>query len=183
MLFSSAFARRSSDPSHISFSKGRDEPATFPRVTSIRLLSHTFPWVIDIHAGNPEIGVTCGDVVDQLSNFLLSRIGQGDFDAAPRRTQSKISETYHLNRSRAHGVPGGRMGEGLMRADWLGVETMFEGIEKDADYVRSRLSLQSRKELPCIWVLRCARRTAMTEDEMRELDIRAERLSLSEGIQ
>lgn len=172
MLYTSSFAQRSSDPSHLSWSRGREDPATFPRVSSMRLLSRNFTWIVDIRAAHRDVGVTCGDVIDQLSEFLHMHTNQAEYDAASGATRRKVGEAYHLNRSRAYGVPGGRMGEGLLRADWLGPESMFEGIERDAEFVRARLAINSRKELPCVWVLRCTKRWIMSEEEQRDFDQR-----------
>jgi hypothetical protein len=70
MLFSIAHCHHSTDPSHRSWSNGRQEPATFPRVTELRMISHAFPWIVNIRATNRAIGVTCGDLIEQLSEHL-----------------------------------------------------------------------------------------------------------------
>ncbi|KAN0073725.1 hypothetical protein V8E55_011979, partial [Tylopilus felleus] len=40
-----------------SWVKGRNAPATFPRLTYIRIISRAFPWMIHARADNPELGV------------------------------------------------------------------------------------------------------------------------------
>lgn len=160
MLFSTALCRRSTDPIDRSWSVGRQEPATFPRVSSIRLLSQTIPWLIDIPASNPTIGVTCGDVIEQLSDYLQGRISKKDFDKASRETQEALKATYHHNRSRDEGVPGGRLGEGLKRLDWLGPKTMWGGLEKNDALVREVCD----EVLPCILELKCDPRPIADDD-------------------
>ncbi|TDL15868.1 hypothetical protein BD410DRAFT_777654 [Rickenella mellea] len=171
MLFETARAKRSDDSRSLSWSKGRDEPATFPRVTSLRLLCRTFPWTVDIKAHRRELGVTCGDVIDQLCTFLMGHVSGSEYNASSNVVKRKVTETYQMNRSATHDVPGGRLGEGLKRIDWLGTDTMFEGVEFDPEYVRRRLGFTSRgKDLPCVWVLNCGKRWVLSDEERREME-------------
>ena len=71
MLFPTSDCRRSVDPAHVSWSSGRGDPATFPRVTNLRLVSDTYPWMIDVHARDPDIGVTCGEVDDFIHENVM----------------------------------------------------------------------------------------------------------------
>ena len=82
MLFSTAHCHRSTDPSHRSWSNGRQEPATFPRVTELRLVSRAFPSIVDIRATNRAIGITCGDLIEQLSDHLQRRLRKEDYEGA-----------------------------------------------------------------------------------------------------
>ena len=147
----------------MSWSEGRDDPATFPRVTSLRIMSRSFPWIVDIRAGNPSIGVTCADVIDQLSAFLLGTQQQSDFESESMSKQRLISQTYYENRSAGDGVPGGRMGRAMCKIDWLGRDTMFDGLERDTEFVRHQTSLNSKKDIACMWVLRCGKRPVYGE--------------------
>ena len=147
----------------MSWADGREDPATFPRVTSLRIMSRSFPWIVDIQAVDPSIGVTCADVIDQLSTFLLGAQQQSDFESEPLTKQRLISKTYYENRSAADGVPGGRMGRAMCRVDWLGRETMFDGLERDTEFVRHRISLNSKRDIACMWVLRCGKRPGSSD--------------------
>lgn len=163
MLFSTALCRRTTDSEDRSWSVGRQAPATFPRVSSLRLLSRTIPWLIDIPASNPAIGVTCGDVIERLSEYLQGRISKNDYSKASRETQEALKMTYHHNRSRDEGVPGGRLGEGLKRLDWLGQKTMWGGLEKNDALVKEVCA----EVLPCILELKCDPRPLIAEDDVR----------------
>lgn len=175
MLFSSAYVHRSTEADNRSWMTGRDEPATFPRVSSLRLISRQFTWVIDVKARRRSNGVTCEDVIDQLSDFFQSSCPKAEFQEASRAFQGQVSAAYHMNRSRMDGVPGGRLGQGLRRCDWLLDHTMFDGIELDVEYVRDRMSLHASRDIPCMFVLNCARRLGMTPEEIRAHDSRETR--------
>lgn len=176
MLFSPTFVHRSSEPANYSWTSGRDLPATFPRVTSLRIVSRRIPWVAEITARHRRTGVTCGDLIDQLGEFLNAHVEASAFEACPDGAKRRIRQTYYLNRSMADGVPGGRLGEGLRRCDWLGEDTMFDGIETDEEFARERLGMPRRStgdmDLPCVFVLKCIRRLPMTQEERREQDAR-----------
>ncbi|THH06677.1 hypothetical protein EW145_g3923 [Phellinidium pouzarii] len=126
MLFSSAYVQRSNEPQDQSWIKGRDSPATFPRLGTLRIISRRFPWFIDVRARDPAIGITCGDVIDTLSAFFSELTLQQEFEARSKADQAKISEAYHHNRSRSHDVPGGRMGIGLRRVEQASTEVMVK---------------------------------------------------------
>lgn len=164
MLFSTAHCHRSTDPTHRSWSNGRQEPATFPRVTDVRFVSHVFPWILDIKAANPAIGVTCGDVIEQLSDHLQRRLRKEDYDGASGTKRRAIRDAYHYNRSRNAGVPGGQLGDGLKALDWLGPQTMFGGMQLNEALVLDRFNVV----LPCMLELVCIERPVVADDEPEE---------------
>ncbi|KAG5642329.1 hypothetical protein DXG03_003004 [Asterophora parasitica] len=164
MLFESNNCQRSTDPSHISWSAGRDAPATFPRVTSLNIISETFPWMITIRADKPNIGVTCGEVIDSLSDGFQLLTPREDYDALPKPQRQIVGQTYRHNRSREPGVPGGRLGEGMRRLDFLGMDTTFGGIYKNDRLVQKIVGAP----LPCTFVLKCVRRYALTVEEIKQ---------------
>ncbi|KAJ3891342.1 hypothetical protein GG344DRAFT_77027 [Lentinula edodes] len=174
MLWASNMVQRSSDSPQTSWSNGRGSPATFPRITSLRLLPNLLPFTIDVLARNPDIGVTCGDVIDAISDSMRKHSGQSDFDSLPADRKRKVSEAYRHNRSRAPGVPGGSLGDGLRRMDFLGTETMFGGIREDPTAVKRICG----EVLPCTWILDCATRYPMTREEMAAHTAREEALRL-----
>lgn len=168
MLFSTAQCVRSSDPPHRSWSNGRSAPATWPRVTSLRLMSRSIPWPIEVPASDPLLGVTCGDVIEAVHAYMNGRVSQRQFDLAPESQKRILSEAFYHNRSTAHGVPGGRLPQTLLRFDWLGQDTMFGGIVANEGFVKELC----RGALPCIFELKCLRRYPMSEREIQEQEAR-----------
>lgn len=168
MLFPTGNCQRSSDRPGRSWHHGRNAPATWPRVTNIRLISRSFPWTIDIPATNEAIGVTCGDVIEAIHESMYARLSQQQYDHASRQQKRLLSESFYHNRSTAHGVPGGRLQQTLLRCDWLGQDTMFGGVVDDPHLVRE----MCRDVLPCTFELKCVRRYPMSEAEMREAEAR-----------
>lgn len=164
MLFPSSNCQRSTDPPHLSWAGGRRDPATFPRVTSVRVVCETLPWVLTIAAVNTEIGLTCGDVIDQLSASLNTLSSETDFRGQTPARQTLISDVYQHNRSRAHGVPGGSLLVGMKRLDFLGRDTVFGGLVTD-ERAAERLA---GVRLPCTLVLKCLRQFALTAQEISD---------------
>lgn len=177
MLFSTAHCHRSTDPSHRSWSNGRQEPATFPRVTELRLVSRVFPSTVDIRATNRAIGITCGDLIEQLSDYLQRRLRKEDYESAPPARRRAIRDAYHHNRSRTMGVPGGQLGDGLKALDWLGTQTMFGGIQQNEQYLLERFNVV----MPCVLELICVERPLVGDDEedRRQLRRRSRHMSTS----
>ena len=164
MLFPTGNCQRSSDRPGRSWYSGRDAPATWPRVTQIRLVSRSFPWAIDVPASDARVGVTCGDVVEAIHVNMYGRLSQQQYDCASRGQKRLLSESFYHNRSTAHGVPGGKLQQTLLKCDWLGQDTMFGGIGDDERLVRDMCG----DALPCTFELKCVRRYPMTEQEIRE---------------
>ncbi|KAJ7144950.1 hypothetical protein C8R43DRAFT_890893 [Mycena crocata] len=173
MLFPSNQCQRSDDAVHLSWSKGRQEPATFPRVTVVRLVSETFPWLITIAARNRDIGVTCGELIDYISRDMYNLTGQAEYEALPSGKKRTVAEAYRHNRSRAHGVPGGQLNPGMLRLDWLGQDTMFGGVRENERIVRRVCG----DVLPCTFELVCVRRYPMTAEEIRNQEAMQRNLS------
>ncbi|KAJ8508174.1 hypothetical protein ONZ45_g9513 [Pleurotus djamor] len=168
MLYPSAYTLRSTDPSTVSWITGRDEPATFPRVTYIRLISKSFPWMITVRAMKRTVGVTCGEVIDAIAENMYRLASGTDYQALSKAKQKAVSENYRRNRSRAHGVPGGRLGEGIKRLDWLGTDSMYGGIERNDRLVKEICG----DLLPCTVALTCIRRYPMSEQEIKDHEAR-----------
>ncbi|PFH53559.1 hypothetical protein AMATHDRAFT_45428 [Amanita thiersii Skay4041] len=164
MLYPSNYCQRSDDKPHVSWSKGRDAPATFPRVLSLRIVTQNLPWTVDVDARNPTVGVTCGDLIDAISDSMNRMTGGADYHSLSESRKRIISEAYHYNRSIAADVPGGRLKPGLMRLDFLCQDSMFGGIEINHELVKKITGAV----LPCVFVLKCRKRPRMTEAEARE---------------
>ncbi|KAF7323293.1 alpha-1,2-Mannosidase [Mycena chlorophos] len=164
MLFASNQCTRSDDPPHISWSKGRGEPATFPRVTFLRLVSHTVPWSINVPQRNRDVGVTCGDVIDAISTSMYGLASEEEFRLLPPTQKTHVSEAYRHNRSRANGVPGGGLSPGMLRLDWLGQDTMFGGVRENEQLGKQRCG---GDVLPCTFELVCVKRYVLSAEEIR----------------
>ena len=152
MLFPTSTVQSSTDPSHISWSKGRDAPATFPRVSSLRLVSDTIPWVLNVEAKDIGIGVTCGEVIDSIGQQLLKCIDEHDYERLTLSLRQEVDNAYRRNRSREPGVPGDQLGQEMKRLDFLKQDTMFAGIEVN-DRVVKRVC---GDVFPCVFVLKCS---------------------------
>ena len=164
MLYTSNYCQRSDDKPHVSWSKGREAPATFPRVTSMRIITELMPWTVEVNAQNSAIGVTCGEVIDSISDCLYRIASASDYNALPDPRKRAVSESYHHNRSVAADVPGGRLKHGMMRLDFLCKFSMYGGIELDNQFVKKTTGAA----LPCVVVLRCLKRPVLTDSEARQ---------------
>jgi hypothetical protein len=121
--------------------------------------------MINIKAEDPDIGVTCGEVIDRIDEFLHKAAPKSDFDALSPSKKKEVGQAYHHNRHpNADGVPGGRLQPGLKGVDWLCKLTSFGGIVLDPDYVKRRL----RVAMPNLLVLRCVMTYSLTDEERRE---------------
>lgn len=165
MLFNASHCVRSDDRPDKSWSNGRAAPATHPRLTEVKIVSRTFPWTITIYATDQNIGVTCGEIVDRLDDFLHKNLRKEDADRDFGNHRIERDHAYYHNRSTAIGVPGGRLGEGLRRLDWLCKDTMFGGLEVDNAFAREYFEGATP---PAILTLVCTTRYPLTEQEMNE---------------
>jgi len=137
MLFPPNMIHLSNEHPSRSWMNGRSDPATFPRLSHISLISPHFPWIIEVRN---DQGVTCGDVAQKLFNFMQARIDKSEWEPLPEEDRLAIGASYKWNRSTEPGAPGGMMQPGLSRVDFLGKRTMFDGMVRDDKFVRERLS-------------------------------------------
>ncbi|KAF8509785.1 hypothetical protein JB92DRAFT_2638377, partial [Gautieria morchelliformis] len=145
VLFPVGTARRSIDPPNRSWSIGRNSPATSPRVSQLRIVSREFPWVLEIEASRPAHGVTCLDVLEGIHEQLQDLVPRQQITALSgvkgETHRRKLYEIYHYNRSTARDAPGGSLGEGVRRVDWLLNSVMFDGLVNDPKYVQEKLGI------------------------------------------
>lgn len=151
IVYPGSYARIPDDPSGESWFQERVEPATFPRMSSIRVISRTFPWIIEIKAEANGIAVTCRDVVDQLHKYLCVLLGPIEMDDVTPDHRKAMSVAFRANRSQDIPAEIFRDSIGMRRMDWLCKNTMFEGLEEDKGYITERLSVF----VPGTFVLRC----------------------------
>lgn len=170
MLFPTSTIQRSSDPSHISWSKGRDAPATFPRLKELRIISDTIPWIIKVKAAKADRGITCAEVIEAIAQELYKNAGKDDFDALSPLARSEVKAAYRYNRSPSPNVPGGKLGQGLKRLDFLKKNTLFNGIEVN-DRVLNKVF---GNPMPGVFVLKCGH-NMMTKKEVEDQQKRMSR--------
>ncbi|KAH9483651.1 hypothetical protein JR316_0003121 [Psilocybe cubensis] len=168
MLFPTSDVQRSSDPSHISWSKGRDEPATFPRVTQLSIVTESLPWIIEARATEKARGLTCGELIDAIGRSLGRLASEADYRLLSSQAKRDLKFAYEYNRQRHQDVPGGKLGAGMKRLDYLGRSTMFAGIELNDRVVRRMHGMA----LPCFVVMRTSPSYPMTEKERRDQEAR-----------
>lgn len=169
MLFNASHCVRSDDRPDRSWSNGRASPATNPRLAEVRIISRTFPWIVAVHAADTKIGVTCGEIIDRLDDFLHKNLRKEDAELDSGSHRAERDQAYYHNRSTAIGVPGGRLGDGLRRLDWLCKDTMFGGLEVDNNHGREFFGGASP---PAILTLVCTKRYPLTEQELDEQNAR-----------
>jgi hypothetical protein len=168
MIFPTSTVQRSTDPSHVSWVNGRNAPATFPRLSMLRIVSEGLPWVIQVRAAEGNKGVTCGEVIETLGYELGRLSSRADFESLPSRERAEVTAAYKHNRSRAPGVPGGLLGQGMKRLDFLRSSTIFAGIDIN-DRVTHRVC---GTLLPATFVLKCSTSYPMTRQEIRDREAR-----------
>jgi len=151
ILYPGSYARLPNDPSGESWFEKRIEPATFPRMSSIRIISKTFPWSIVIKAEDNDTAVTCRDVVEQLHKYLCILLGPIEMDDVTPEHRKAMSSAFRANRLQDIPAEIFRDSIGMRRMDWLLKNTMFEGLVEDKVYAKERLSLF----VPGTFVLRC----------------------------
>ncbi|KII90004.1 hypothetical protein PLICRDRAFT_685749 [Plicaturopsis crispa FD-325 SS-3] len=120
-------------------------PATFPRLRNLFIVSRSFPWVIHAHADDPNIGITCRDVLDEIHNYLYVLVWQEEVDGVPASELESFVAAYEANRSRAdhRGEPAlslTKRSKAMRRVDWLVRNTFFGGLDRDDKYIAERFS-------------------------------------------
>ncbi|KAH6919184.1 hypothetical protein BKA70DRAFT_1249503 [Coprinopsis sp. MPI-PUGE-AT-0042] len=177
MLFASNSAYLSSDPP--------TKSCHFPRVTELSLASSlmTFPWLIRIKADDPALGVTCGEVIRALSKELQKNTTQSDWKWLQhfpngQDLQGKVGQSWKHNRSTSMGVPGGELGQGMRRLDFLQDWCWWDGIELVDTHdpegrelmkrVLSTSNVPGGKGLPCVFVFRSEQRQMRSQRDHSE---------------
>jgi hypothetical protein len=135
-----------------SWARCRDEPATFPRLTSLCVVSRAFPSRIYIKAGDASVGVTCGDMIDGLDDYFHTVAGD-IFDNATNQEKNDVMNSYNLNRSLSLSSPREHLGKDVCLVDWLGKDTVFGGISWNG-----MRATKERYGLPIVFELRCSTR-------------------------
>ncbi|KAF9228813.1 hypothetical protein BS17DRAFT_690780 [Gyrodon lividus] len=170
MLFHTSDCYRTTQPRR-SWVKGRNSPATHPRLTHIRIISRAFPWMIHARAQNPKLGVTCGEVLDAMSVYLYGDVAKKEYESMSSSRKRQVWDSYSFNRSTDHNVPGGRLGESLKRLDWLGSASRFGGLVINDGFVKQHCG----DVLPCTFELKCLPSYPLDQEELHEQQQRSSR--------
>ena len=163
MLFQTSNCYRTTE-SQRSWVKGRNAPATHPRVAHVCIISRAFPWMIHARAHNPKLGVTCGEVLDAVSTCMYADVSKEEYENLPAGRRRQIRKSYRFNRSTDSNAPGGRLGEGLKRLDWLSLTSRFGGLVVNDTFVEEHCG----DVLPCTFELKCLPSYPLTAEEVRE---------------
>ncbi|KAI6023163.1 hypothetical protein BKA83DRAFT_17076 [Pisolithus microcarpus] len=163
MLFRSSSCYRTTD-SRRSWVKGREAPATYPRLTYVRIVSRSFPWMIRIAARDQTLGVTCGEILDGISDYLYSDVTKKELENVSKTLKRHIFSAYEHNRSTDPNVPGGRLGTALKRLDWLGNDTRFGGLVANDKFIEEHCG----DILPATFELKCQPNRPPTAQELHE---------------
>jgi hypothetical protein len=151
MRFPLGTCRRSvGEKRHRAWHKGRDEPATFPRVSSLRLVMRGMLETCAVTASQEHIGVTCGDVMDAIARFMHLYTTKDRVKHLPQERQQKLFSQYRFNRKVGPDSPGAHLPEGVTICDWLLEKSMFGGIVEDAIGTYEAIGAY----MSCVFVLR-----------------------------
>lgn len=167
MLHSPNTCQSSKDAGNVSWSSGRGEPATFPRVTSIVLYIERQLPSIQINAANKDVGVTCGDVIDGIAHFMRRIVTKDEVDSFSPPDKKMCVTAYRRHRSTAPGMPGGALPREMIRMDLLGPYSVFGGIQKSDSLIQRRCN----SDFPCAFELVCIQ-MPMTQGEVKDLEAR-----------
>ncbi|KAG2031689.1 hypothetical protein BDR03DRAFT_971938 [Suillus americanus] len=163
MIFPTSTCYRTTGPEY-SWIKGREAPATFPRLSHIRIISRSFPWMISVKARRQNIGVTCGEVIEALSAYFHENVVQMEYEGVSTRRQREIWQAYQYNRSMDSNAPGGLLGEQLRRLDWLGSNSKWGGLVCNDEFIKEACG----DVLPCTFELKCIPSYPLTLQEASE---------------
>ncbi|KAJ3474902.1 hypothetical protein NLI96_g12191 [Meripilus lineatus] len=128
------------------------DPATWPPVQILRLVSQRFTWNITVVATNIESGVTCNDVIQSIHKSMHENLSDPELKSA--NTQTRTFEAWRYNRSVASDVPQGddKLPDTYLKCDFLGRYIKFGGIVQDKRYVKTVCALS---DVPGTFELQC----------------------------
>ncbi|KAI6023165.1 hypothetical protein BKA83DRAFT_3643458 [Pisolithus microcarpus] len=144
--------------------KQHEAPATFPRLAYVRIISRSFPRMIQIDARDLTTGVTCGEILDAIFEYLYSDVTKDESENVSETLKLHIFSSYEHNRSTDPNVPGGGLGVALKRLDWLGNNTMFGGL-----VLSDKFTMEDRGDIPpATFELKCLPNCPPTPQELHE---------------
>lgn len=111
--------------------------ATQPALRRVQLVSRILPWTIVVE--NP-MGVTIGDILYRVHASLNKTVAKEEYEAVrDGGAQARILQAYKRNCTSTPGLPSRTREEGLKRIDFLTERTFFSGIQKDMEFLYSRV--------------------------------------------
>ncbi|KAK0188522.1 hypothetical protein F5146DRAFT_1225290 [Armillaria mellea] len=134
MIFPPSTAERVRENVRESFDSFRLEPATFPRVSILHIVSRRLPWVFNVTPDDDAVGVTVGDVLSDLALRLSLHAGEVDLRSitiehrqaliASKEARAQILQSEHK--------------VGIQVVDWMVGHTHFTGFNHDIEYLEGR---------------------------------------------
>lgn len=112
------------------------EPATFPRVSLLNIVSRSHPWEFIVRAYDDSVGVTIGDVLRTLFMYLSVSLKEVDLKTISSEHRQAITAAYDA-RTRAL-PPDKELKRKTTILDWIGQETHFAGFVHDIEYLEGR---------------------------------------------
>lgn len=111
--------------------------ATQPALRRVQLVSRILPWTIVVE--NP-MGVTIGDILYRVHASLSKTVAKEEYESVKDGSaQARILQAYKRNCTPTPGLPSRTREEGLKRIDFLTERTFFSGIQKDMEFLNSRV--------------------------------------------
>ncbi|KAK0195987.1 hypothetical protein F5146DRAFT_1133426 [Armillaria mellea] len=133
MISHPSTAKRVRDGVEEPFDSFRYEPASSPRLTTLNVISPSFPWIIDLRPRDSNVGVTVGDVLSELFFYLQVALRSVELDRTSPEYRASIVET---SVARKELVPEESFG--LQLIDWTLGKTQFLRLEWDEKYMTER---------------------------------------------
>ncbi|KAK0226519.1 hypothetical protein IW262DRAFT_1480592 [Armillaria fumosa] len=144
MISHPSTAKRVRDGFEQPFDAFRYEPASFPRLTILNVISPSFPWIINLRSGDSNVGVTVGDVLLGIFFYLQVALKSVELDRISPQYRASITETSIARKQLIQ-----EESFGLQLIDWMLGRTQFSGLERDTTYITERHMLSS----PDLYVL------------------------------
>ncbi len=113
----------------------RFEPATFPRVARLNIVSRCHPWEFIVRSYDDSAGVTVGDVLRILFMYLSVGLKEIDLQATSAEHRQAITAA-HDARTRVL-PPDKELNRNITILDWIG-QTHFTGFIHDIEYLEGR---------------------------------------------
>jgi len=123
-------------------------PGLSSSLSSIRVISHAFPWTLNISAP-----VTCAAVFEELHQMLQKSLTDSEWGIICLVDRGRCETIKTAANARAERDKDKK----LKRIDWLGETTAFMGLEKDKEFEKKRL-LPGEAACPETWVVKFGRR-------------------------
>jgi len=126
---------------HLQFT-GKDEPATFPRVNQVYIITKWSPWVTVVRN---DRGVTCNDVLTTFwRDYNENEITEPELSSLNGRVQEHIRRTAQSNQAALTGVQNWgyytpAQAARPKRVDWLRDHIQYDRLVKEEKYAKDRL--------------------------------------------